>query len=108
MTFVARVGTRLDDLHSQLHPDSIPLDASTQPAKLGTFEGVFLPVMLSIWGVVVFVRLGFIVAHAGVLGAAALWTTGYLICLLTAMSLSAIATNGRVRGETGAYTHDIH
>lgn len=73
------------------------LDHSQGPAKLGTFSGVFTPVTLNILGVILFLRFGFIMGQAGLLGALALLVISYGIDALTSMSISAIATNGMVR-----------
>ncbi|KAJ5175293.1 uncharacterized protein N7482_001170 [Penicillium canariense] len=67
--------------------------------KLGTFSGVFVPTTLNVLSILMFLRFGFILGQAGLLGLLAL---SYLINLVTTMSLSAIATNGTVRGG-GAY-----
>ncbi|OMJ21080.1 putative transporter [Smittium culicis] len=66
--------------------------------KLGTFEGVFIPTMLSIFGVIVFVRLGYLVGQAGVLLSIFLFFFGYVVTISTTLSISAIATNGTVKG----------
>ncbi|OMJ20053.1 putative transporter [Smittium culicis] len=66
--------------------------------KLGTFEGVFIPTMLSIFGVIVFVRLGYLVGQAGVLLSLFLFFFGYVVTISTTLSISAIATNGTVKG----------
>ncbi|KAH8055526.1 potassium:chloride symporter [Aureococcus anophagefferens] len=64
--------------------------------KLGTFKGVFLPCLQNILGVILFLRLCWITGQAGALGATGI----VLICatstFLTALSLSAVATNGKV------------
>ncbi|KAK0535124.1 hypothetical protein OC834_001622 [Tilletia horrida] len=73
-----------------------------QPRKLGTFMGVFLPVSLNILGIILFLRFGFILGQVGLLGALFLLAVSYGIDLLTTLSLSAISTNGLVRGG-GAY-----
>ena len=70
--------------------------------RFGTFGGVFTPCTLTILGVIMFLRLGQVVGRAGVLQALAIILVANVITLLTALSLSAIATNTRVRGG-GAY-----
>jgi amino acid transporter len=75
-------------------------DAST--ARFGTFGGVFTPCTLTILGVIMFLRLGQVVGRAGILQALAIILLANMITLLTSFSLSAIATNTRVRGG-GAY-----
>ncbi|XP_044131796.1 solute carrier family 12 member 2 [Bufo gargarizans] len=70
--------------------------------KFGWIKGVLVRCMLNIWGVMLFIRLSWIVGHAGigltivVIGMATVVTT------ITGLSTSAIATNGFVRGG-GAY-----
>jgi potassium/chloride transporter 9 len=70
--------------------------------KLGTFAGVFVPVSLNVLSILMFLRFGFILGQAGLIGMMGMLVAGYLINLLTTMSISAIATNGTVRGG-GAY-----
>ncbi|KAL1918127.1 uncharacterized protein VTP21DRAFT_3393 [Calcarisporiella thermophila] len=66
--------------------------------KLGTFDGVFVPTVLSIWGIIFFIRFGFVIGQAGILGTVFLFLAGYTIVILTTLSISAISTNGTVRG----------
>lgn len=64
---------------------------------LGTVQGVFVPCMLSIIGVVLFLRLGWAIGEVGVLGVLAMIAFGTLLILLTVLSLCALATNGKIR-----------
>ncbi|KAK9767020.1 hypothetical protein K7432_003495 [Basidiobolus ranarum] len=66
--------------------------------KLGTFEGVFVPVCLSIWGIMLFVRQGYIIGQAGLVETFVMFIVGYLIAYFTTLSISAISANGTVRG----------
>ncbi|KAF9154476.1 hypothetical protein BG015_000825 [Linnemannia schmuckeri] len=75
-----------------------PALATTKSSKLGVFSGVFVPCVLSIWGIILFLRFGFIIAQAGVMGTMAMFIVGYAINIFTTLSLSAISTNGTVRG----------
>lgn len=66
------------------------------PARMGTLIGVYLPCIQNIFGVILFIRLTWVVGTAGAI-------QGFLIVLvcccttmLTAISMSAIATNGVV------------
>ncbi|XP_049987090.1 solute carrier family 12 member 9 isoform X2 [Alexandromys fortis] len=70
--------------------------------KLSTFLGVVVPTVLSMFSIVVFLRIGFVVGHAGLLQAMAMLLVAYIILALTVLSVCAIATNGAVRGG-GAY-----
>ena len=70
--------------------------------KFGTFGGVFTPCVLTILGVIMFLRFGQIVGNSGLWAALVIVLASNVITLLTALSLSAIATNTRVKGG-GAY-----
>ncbi|VDK26642.1 unnamed protein product, partial [Taenia asiatica] len=64
--------------------------------KLGTFLGVFLPCIQNIFGVLLFVRMPWI---AGVAGGLQFFLMVGFCCLcttITTLSMSAIATNGKV------------
>ncbi|KAL4973347.1 amino acid permease-domain-containing protein [Aspergillus desertorum] len=70
--------------------------------KFTTFSGVFVPTSLNVLSILMFLRFGFILGQAGLLGMLGLLAVSYTINLVTTMSLSAIATNGTVKGG-GAY-----
>tara|TARA_R110002049_G_scaffold188124_4_gene356404 strand:+ start:2340 stop:4532 length:2193 start_codon:yes stop_codon:yes gene_type:complete len=70
--------------------------------KFGTFGGVFTPTLLTILGVIMFLRMGWVVGNAGLLGAWLIIIVAFLITLCTALSMSAITTNIRI-GAGGAY-----
>lgn len=70
---------------------------------LGTFAGVFTPSVLTILGIILFRRLGFVVGSAGLERALLIILLSSAICVLTSVSLSAIATNMRVKGGGDYY-----
>jgi amino acid transporter len=70
---------------------------------LGTFGGVFTPSILTILGIILFRRLGYVVGVAGLLGALGMLALATAISVHTSVSLSAIATNRRVRGGGDYY-----
>ncbi|WP_232827406.1 amino acid permease [Winogradskyella aurantiaca] len=70
--------------------------------KFGTFGGVFTPTLLTILGVIMYLRLGWVVGNAGLMGAWLIIIISFLITLCTALSMSAITTNIRI-GAGGAY-----
>ena len=70
--------------------------------RFGTFAGVFTPCTLTILGVIMFLRFGFVVGQAGLWSALAVVACAKVITVLTTLSLSAIATNTEVKGG-GAY-----
>ncbi|MFW5989202.1 MAG: amino acid permease, partial [Desulfosudaceae bacterium] len=71
--------------------------------KLGTFAGVFTPSILTILGIILFLRLGYVVGNAGLLGALVIIGLANLISVLTSVSLAAIATNLKVKGGGDYY-----
>jgi len=65
-------------------------------AGMGTLMGVYFPTIQNIFGVILFIRMPWIVGLAGIYGAFFLVAFCCITTLLTAISMSAIATNGRV------------
>jgi amino acid transporter len=77
--------------------------AATGPVRFGTYTGVFTPTLLTIFGVIMYVRLPWVVGNAGLLGAWLIMALAIGITLCTGLSLASIATNTRI-GHGGAYT----
>ena len=71
--------------------------------RFNTFEGVFTPTLLSILGVIMYLRLGWVVGQVGLLPALAIIVLSNLITLATALSMSSVVTNIRI-GTGGAYS----
>ncbi|MHA6281304.1 APC family permease [Salinimicrobium sp. CAU 1759] len=69
---------------------------------LGTFGGVFTPSILTILGVIMYLRFGWVVGNVGLIGTLLIVTISVSITFLTALSVASIATDQRVRGG-GAY-----
>ena len=65
---------------------------------MNTFVGVFAPNVVSMFGVILYLRVGWTVGQVGFIGAVLLTFLITFMVALTAMSLSVIATNGRVSG----------
>ncbi len=76
---------------------------AAQGGKLGTFAGVFTPSILTILGIILFLRVGFVVGAAGLPRALVIILMANAISILTSISLSAIATNLRVKGGGDYY-----
>lgn len=77
---------------------------SGRPRKLfGTFSGVFTPTLLTILGVIMYLREGWVVGNAGLLGAWLIIILAFAITTFTAFSLSSIVTNIRI-GAGGAFS----
>ncbi|XP_050455526.1 bumetanide-sensitive sodium-(potassium)-chloride cotransporter [Cataglyphis hispanica] len=66
--------------------------------KLGWIQGVLIPCLLNIWGVMLFLRLSWVVAQAGILHSLVIIGISAIVCVITTLSLSAISTNGEVKG----------
>lgn len=79
------------------------LDSAANSGKLGTFAGVFTPSILTILGIILFLRLGFVVGNAGLGRALIILALANGISVLTSFSLSAIATNMKVKGGGDYY-----
>eukprot|EP00051_Salpingoeca_urceolata_P011548 m.143308 g.143308 ORF g.143308 m.143308 type:complete len:872 (+) comp17162_c1_seq3:3592-6207(+) len=70
--------------------------------NLSTFFGVFVPCVLSIFSVILFLRMGFLVGQAGLLVVLGMFVIAYFVVILTVLSISAISTNGVIK-VGGAY-----
>ena len=70
---------------------------------LGTFAGVFTPSVLTILGLILFLKTGYVVGSAGLGRALLIILLANSISVLTSISLSAIATNLRVKGGGDYY-----
>ncbi|XP_036264815.1 solute carrier family 12 member 2 isoform X4 [Pipistrellus kuhlii] len=70
--------------------------------KFGWIKGVLVRCMLNIWGVMLFIRLSWIVGQAGIGLSVLVIMMATVVTTITGLSTSAIATNGFVRGG-GAY-----
>ena len=66
--------------------------------SLGTFGGVFTPSILTILGIILFRRLGYVVGNAGLEHALVIIGLSSALSVLTSVSLAAIATNLKVKG----------
>ncbi|MGP0129242.1 MAG: Na-K-Cl cotransporter [cyanobacterium endosymbiont of Rhopalodia musculus] len=93
-------------------PDwKLPFDRPSQPATvlpeetqggLGTFGGVYTPSILTILGVIMYLRFGWVVGNVGLLGTLLIVILANSITFFTALSVCAIATDKVVRAG-GAY-----
>lgn len=66
--------------------------------KFGWFKGVMMRCLLNIWGVMLFLRLSWVVGQAGILQGCFLILTTSTVTTITALSMSAISTNGIIKG----------
>lgn len=77
-------------------------DTGSRGHQFGTFAGVFTPSILTILGVIMFLRAGFVVGQAGIRDALLILLIAECISVLTATSMAGISTNTPVKGG-GAY-----
>ncbi|WP_018127428.1 hypothetical protein [Balneola vulgaris] len=82
-------------------PDEAHVISSSEHG-LGTFGGVFTPSILTILGVIMYLRFGWVVGNVGLIGTLLIVTLSTAITFLTALSIASIATDQRVR-TGGAY-----
>lgn len=69
---------------------------------LGTFKGVYRPTVMTILGLMMYLREGWVVGHAGLGGAVLIILFTFLITGTAALSLSSITTNIRM-GAGGVF-----
>ena len=63
----------------------------TEGKKFGTFAGVFTPSILTILGVIMYMRLGWVVGNAGLIGAILIIILAHVIAVTTGLSVSSVA-----------------
>ncbi|KAJ8336417.1 hypothetical protein SKAU_G00376370 [Synaphobranchus kaupii] len=82
--------------HEEAENEEGAKKVAVKSPQMGTFIGVYLPCMQNILGVILFLRLTWIVGTAGILETFAIVFMCCACTMLTAISMSAIATNGVV------------
>ena len=70
--------------------------------SFGTLQGVFIPSLLTILGVIMYLRFGWVLGNAGLILTLVIVTIATSVTLLTSLSLSSLVTNSKV-GSGGAY-----
>ncbi|KAF9419898.1 hypothetical protein HW555_003731 [Spodoptera exigua] len=96
----------LDELHNaslSRKPQMMEKDLATPTLtstniKFGWIKGVLMRCLLNIWGVMLFLRLSWVVGQAGVAQSMLLILTTSVVTTITALSMSAISTNGVIKG----------
>ncbi|XP_035208918.1 solute carrier family 12 member 2-like isoform X2 [Stegodyphus dumicola] len=96
----------LDELH-EAHQESHPYLSSGKgedkgAVKFGWIKGVYIRCLLNIWGVMLFLRMGWMTGQCGIILAIVIVFLSTVVTIITTLSMSAICTNGDVRGG-GAY-----
>jgi amino acid transporter len=90
-----------------LAPEPPSLPTSTTAEKFGTFLGVYTPSVLTILGLIMYLRFGWVVGNVGLPLTLVIVLLASSVTLITALSASAIATNMRV-GVGGEYYMVAH
>ena len=75
---------------------------SDDAKKFGMFAGVFTPTVLTILGAIMYLRTGWVVGNAGLLGAITIILLAHVITVSTGLAVSSVVTNTRV-GAGGAF-----
>lgn len=97
----------LDELHNPTLLNKDPgshilpiaqVKSSISGIKFGWIQGVLLRCLLNIWGVMLFLRLSWVVAQAGIGEAILLISITTAVTTITSLSMSAISTNGLIKG----------
>ena len=80
-----------------------PPTAQSATGRFGTFKGVFTPNVLTILGIILFLRTGWVVGQAGLWGSLAIILMANAISFMTGLSLSSIATSMDVKAGGNYY-----
>ncbi|XP_042690715.1 solute carrier family 12 member 3 [Centrocercus urophasianus] len=75
-------------------PSSAP---APEPVRFGWVKGVMIRCMLNIWGVILYLRLPWITAQAGIALTWLIILMSVTVTTITGLSISAISTNGKVK-----------
>ena len=97
----ASVDSRFKRQQSNVDPENGDANgdkASGKVIKFGWIEGVYMRCLLNIWGVMLFLRLTWVVGEAGLVEAFAIITLANVVTTITAISMSAVSTNGQIKG----------
>jgi len=66
--------------------------------KFGWIEGVYMRCLLNIWGVMLFLRLTWVIGQCGMVQGLLVLTMANIVTVITTVSMSAVCTNGQIKG----------
>jgi len=66
--------------------------------KFGWIEGVYMRCLLNIWGVMLFLRLTWVMGQCGIVQGLLVMTMCNVVTTITTISMSAVSTNGQIKG----------
>uniref|UniRef100_A0A3Q2Y3T0 Solute carrier family 12 member 3 n=1 Tax=Hippocampus comes TaxID=109280 RepID=A0A3Q2Y3T0_HIPCM len=90
--------TTPDGMEGESSEDEEQKEPLPEPTRFGWVHGVMIRCMLNIWGVILYLRLPWITAQAGIGLTWVIILLSSCITGITGLSTSAIATNGKVKG----------
>lgn len=93
----------LDELHNATIHEKPQGEKATEVVqdtfvKFGWIKGVLVRCLLNIWGVMLFLRLSWVVGQAGIGEGVIIITLACIVTTITGLSMSAISTNGNIKG----------
>ncbi|XP_071982102.1 solute carrier family 12 member 3-like [Engystomops pustulosus] len=86
-----------DQLELQEEDEKKKKKKNNEPVRFGWVKGVMIRCMLNIWGVILYLRLPWITAQAGIGLTWLIILMSVLVTSITGLSISAISTNGKVK-----------
>lgn len=96
------MGDVTDPLIPRLNRYGSSIVPETNKNNLGTFNGVYIPCVMNILGVILFMRMSWAVGQAGWLNVLLMFFVGETAALLTVLSMSALISTGNIQGG-GSY-----
>jgi len=83
----------------QVHEENVEKNEKKgNVVKLGWIDGVYMPCLLNIWGVMLFLRLTWVMGQCGIVQGLLVMTLCNVVTSITALSMSAVTTNGQIKG----------
>ncbi|XP_028626214.1 solute carrier family 12 member 3 isoform X4 [Grammomys surdaster] len=97
LAFDGRPGHELTDGLVEDETGTNSEKSPAEPVRFGWVKGVMIRCMLNIWGVILYLRLPWITAQAGIVLTWIIILLSVMVTSITGLSISAISTNGKVK-----------